>query len=258
MADFVGPKERLTVAQAAARKRKLAMAKREAEVAAQDARRKALVEAQNKAPKPKSQVTPPKTSGTPTLTHLGTANRAPKPSFVSKVIGNTGKVASKVGKFAKGNVPAAIALGMLDLAKKSTKEPLPRGMGISGNTGGKGSHVGGKPKTTPKGALSVKSNNTSPNKPKASQTPKAKETPKFTKYKVEHNDTLSGIAARAGVTLAELRTANPKITDPKKIFRNTSVNIPKGKTASGSYTGPVPYRPGSKAAAEYDAKRKKK
>lgn len=62
------------------------------------------------------------------------------------------------------------------------------------------------------------------------------------KYRVEHGDTLSGIAQRAGVTLAELRAANPQLKD-KGIFRNTGVNIPKGGTKpTPGYTGPVPYK----------------
>ena len=62
------------------------------------------------------------------------------------------------------------------------------------------------------------------------------------KYRVSSGDTLSGIAARAGVTLAELRAANPQL-DGKGIFRNTGVNIPKkGKMPTGGYTGPVPYK----------------
>lgn len=63
------------------------------------------------------------------------------------------------------------------------------------------------------------------------------------KYRVSSGDTLSGIASRAGVSLADLRAANPQITDPKKIFRNTAVKIPKaGKMPSGGYTGAVPYK----------------
>ena len=62
------------------------------------------------------------------------------------------------------------------------------------------------------------------------------------KYRVEHNDTLSGIAKKAGVTLAELRAANPQLAN-KGIFRNTGVNIPKGKKVpAGGYSGPVPYK----------------
>lgn len=79
-----------------------------------------------------------------------------------------------------------------------------------------------------------------------------------TDYKVEHNDTLSGIAKRSGITLSELMAANKKIKDPRKIYRNTTIKIPtKGKTPTPMYTGPVPYVPGSKAAKAYEASRKK-
>lgn len=77
-------------------------------------------------------------------------------------------------------------------------------------------------------------------------------------YKVEHGDTLSGIAKKAGVSLSELKAANPKAFSQKYIYRNTAVNIPtKGKVPNPMYTGPVPYRPGSKAAKAYEASRKK-
>jgi len=57
------------------------------------------------------------------------------------------------------------------------------------------------------------------------------------KYRVNAGDTLSGIAARAGVSLKDLRSANPQITDPRKIYRNTGVVIPKGgKVPTGGYT----------------------
>lgn len=79
-----------------------------------------------------------------------------------------------------------------------------------------------------------------------------------TDYKVEHGDTLSGIAKKSGVTLSELMAVNKKIKDPRKIYRNTTVKIPtKGKTPTPMYTGPVPYVPGSKAAKAYEASRKK-
>ena len=77
-------------------------------------------------------------------------------------------------------------------------------------------------------------------------------------YRVEHGDTLEAIAKKSGVTLSELRKANPKAFSQKYIFRNTPVNIPQGKAIpSGSYKGPVPYVPGSKAAKKYEASRKK-
>ena len=60
------------------------------------------------------------------------------------------------------------------------------------------------------------------------------------KYRVQHGDTLSGIALRAGVSLKDLRASNPQITDPRKIYRNTGVVIPKGgKVPTGGYTKKV-------------------
>lgn len=60
------------------------------------------------------------------------------------------------------------------------------------------------------------------------------------KYRVVTGDTLSGIAARAGVSLADLRSANPQIKDPRKIYRNTGVVIPKGgKVPTGGYVKKV-------------------
>ena len=82
-----------------------------------------------------------------------------------------------------------------------------------------------------------------------SKTPAAKTSGK---YRVQSGDTLSGIAKRAGVTLAELRAANPQIADPRKIFRNTGVNIPKGGTKpEPGYTGPIPYKPPTKQNLPY-------
>ncbi len=66
-------------------------------------------------------------------------------------------------------------------------------------------------------------------------------------YRVNAGDTLSGIAKKSGVTLSELMAANKKIKDPRKIYRNTAINIPsKGKVPAGGYAGPVPYRPKKK------------
>jgi LysM repeat protein len=77
-------------------------------------------------------------------------------------------------------------------------------------------------------------------------------------YRVEQGDTLSSIAKKAGVSLSELKKANPKASSQKYIFRNTSVKIPQGKAIpSGSYKGPVPYLPGSSAAKKYELSRKK-
>jgi LysM repeat protein len=66
-------------------------------------------------------------------------------------------------------------------------------------------------------------------------------------YRVNAGDTLSGIAKKSGVSLSELMAANKKIKDPRKIYRNTAINIPsKGKVPTGGYAGPVPYRPKKK------------
>jgi LysM repeat protein len=66
-------------------------------------------------------------------------------------------------------------------------------------------------------------------------------------YRVNAGDTLSGIAKKSGVSLSELLAANKKIKDPRKIYRNTAINIPsKGKVPTGGYAGPVPYRPKKK------------
>jgi LysM repeat protein len=190
------------------------------------------------------------------------------PSNLAKVKGLAGKAAKqirrvpggsaalKVGKFAVGGkvgmglTAGALVAGPLfkklnDTAQKGSVRP-----GAVGQS--RGSVVGWKPASgTPKGARSVPSNNVAP-------TPKKAAAPATTKYRVETGDTLSGIAARAGVTLAELRAANPQLQG-KGIFRNTGVNIPKkGKKPTPEYTGPVPFRPGSAAAKKYEASRKKK
>lgn len=93
----------------------------------------------------------------------------------------------------------------------------------------------------------AKTKKVTPSKPAASNKPAAG-TPKpaagnkpaaitGNKYRVNAGDTLSGIASRAGVSLKDLRSANPQITDPRKIYRNTGVVIPKGgKVPTGGYT----------------------
>lgn len=66
-------------------------------------------------------------------------------------------------------------------------------------------------------------------------------------YRVNQGDTLEAIAKKAGVSLAELKKANPKAFAQKYIYRNTKVNIPTGgKVPSGGYSGPVPYKPSKK------------
>jgi murein DD-endopeptidase MepM/ murein hydrolase activator NlpD len=57
-------------------------------------------------------------------------------------------------------------------------------------------------------------------------------------YKVKPGDTLSKIATRNGVTLAQLLQANPQISDPNKINVGDEVNVPNG--ASTENTQPLP------------------
>ena len=251
MAEFIGPKEKLTVSQAAARRKKLALAQREADLAKAKAKAPTprgstpagrmqadLARAKANAPVPKSATTAAKTAA-----NTGTKAR------VARVVTGAAKFAAK--KSVIGTV--ALAAGGA-LANKLNKDAS-KGKPATGNqnvTTGRGGRPQGFIKDKPK-AQSFST---------ASKPPISKEKPKDKipsgKYRVETGDTLSGIAKKAGVTLAELRSANPQIKDPRKIFRNTGVTIPKGKTAAGGYTGPVPYRPGSKAAADYEASRKKK
>lgn len=204
-----------------------------------------LAEAKAKAPTPKpagASTAASKPAAPKPPSNLEKAKSAAKTA--EKVIKKVpfGKTALKVGKFAVGTkVGAALTAGTIVagpladyLNRTSQKGSVkPGAVGQS-----RGSVVGWQ-------ADKKKGTTTAPwgkpgNAPGTTAAPK-----KATggKYRVEHNDTLSGIAAKAGVTLAELRAANPQIKDPKKIFRNTGVNIPKGKKVpAGGYTGPVPYR----------------
>lgn len=58
-------------------------------------------------------------------------------------------------------------------------------------------------------------------------------------YTVKPGDTLSKIATRNGVTLAQLRQANPQVTDPNKIKVGDVINVPNGSTTTDN-TKPVP------------------
>jgi LysM repeat protein len=251
MADFIGPKEKLTVAQAAARRKKLALAQRQAELAKATAtapvpkastpagRMQAeLAKATAKAPVPKSATTAAKTAA-----KTGTNAR------IVRGVTGVAKFAAKKSVIGTAAIIGASAIGGY-LNKTASKGKMPSGKQIQSATSGRGGAAQGfikdKPKQPPGSGYTAGSKTKSKDKISSS------------KYRVETGDTLSGIAKKAGVTLAELRSANPQIKDPRKIFRNTAITIPKGKTAAGGYTGPVPYRPGSKAAADYEASRKKK
>ena len=65
-------------------------------------------------------------------------------------------------------------------------------------------------------------------------------------YLVQPGDTLSGIAASHGASLAAVEAANPQLADPSVIYAGQSVEIPAGSSAShGSYTPQSYTAPGS-------------
>ena len=66
-------------------------------------------------------------------------------------------------------------------------------------------------------------------------------------YTVKPGDTLSKIATRSGVTLAQLLQANPQITDPSKIKVGDVINVPNDETSTDN-TRPLPSRPEPVAA----------
>lgn len=51
-------------------------------------------------------------------------------------------------------------------------------------------------------------------------------------YLVQPGDTLSGIAASHGASLAAVETANPQISDPSVIYAGQTVKIPEGSSAA--------------------------
>jgi murein DD-endopeptidase MepM/ murein hydrolase activator NlpD len=55
-------------------------------------------------------------------------------------------------------------------------------------------------------------------------------------HSVQAGDTLSGIAARSGVSLWSLEAANPQIKNPNLIFVGQTVNVPNGKSGSAVST----------------------
>jgi murein DD-endopeptidase MepM/ murein hydrolase activator NlpD len=58
-------------------------------------------------------------------------------------------------------------------------------------------------------------------------------------YTVQAGDTLSKIATRNGLTLAQLLQANPQITNPDKIRVGDTVNLPNNSLATESPTRPL-------------------
>ena len=61
-------------------------------------------------------------------------------------------------------------------------------------------------------------------------------------YTVKAGDTLSKIAARNGLTMAQLLQANPQIKDPNRINVGDTVNLPNGSSTTDT-TRPLPPNP---------------
>jgi hypothetical protein len=57
-------------------------------------------------------------------------------------------------------------------------------------------------------------------------------------YLVQPGDTLSGVAASHGVSLAAVEAANPQLANPNLIYTGQTVQIPEGSSAAQSYTAP--------------------
>jgi hypothetical protein len=57
-------------------------------------------------------------------------------------------------------------------------------------------------------------------------------------YLVQPGDTLSGVAASHGVSLAAVEAANPQLANPNLIYAGQTVQIPEGSSAAQSYTAP--------------------
>lgn len=68
-------------------------------------------------------------------------------------------------------------------------------------------------------------------------------------YTVQAGDSLSRIAARNGLTLAQLLQANPQITDPNRIKVGDVVNLPDGSGANEA-TQPLPATPVSPSSTD--------
>ncbi|HET9479354.1 MAG TPA: LysM peptidoglycan-binding domain-containing protein [Pyrinomonadaceae bacterium] len=68
-------------------------------------------------------------------------------------------------------------------------------------------------------------------------------------YTVKPGDTLAKIAARNGLTLAQLLQANPQVSDPNRISVGDVLNLPNG-SASTETTRPLPTNPISSASTD--------
>src|SRR3984885_4468165 len=70
-------------------------------------------------------------------------------------------------------------------------------------------------------------------------------------YLVQPGDTLSGIAASHGASLAAVEAANPQFANPNLIYVGQTVKIPEGSSAAQGYTAPSGASQGS--SAQYSA-----
>ena len=70
-------------------------------------------------------------------------------------------------------------------------------------------------------------------------------------YLVQPGDTLSGIAASHGASLAAVEAANPQFANPNLIYVGQTVKIPEGSSATQGYTAPSGASQGS--SAQYSA-----
>jgi LysM domain/Transglycosylase-like domain len=67
-------------------------------------------------------------------------------------------------------------------------------------------------------------------------------------YTVQSGDTLSGIAARSGVSLSAVEAANPQIHNFNLIYVNQKVNVPDGRSGVTPISGPAAPAPASAPA----------
>jgi murein DD-endopeptidase MepM/ murein hydrolase activator NlpD len=72
-------------------------------------------------------------------------------------------------------------------------------------------------------------------------------------YLVQPGDTLSGIAASHGVTVAAIEAANPYISDPSLIYAGQTVEIPRGTSATGHHRDRVVSRFDSDGSLGYQS-----
>jgi LysM repeat protein len=68
-------------------------------------------------------------------------------------------------------------------------------------------------------------------------------------YLVQPGDTLSGIAASHGVSLAAVEAANPQIANPNLIFVGQSVKIPAGSAGQSSSSAGTSHSAGTTSSA---------